>query len=131
MVRVPGLDSRGTGEGSNSTASTSHSGREYGRKLAVGVVLEDDSGPSARSDGGLSPAAQAWMRATPGVDVEDARRYDRENRIHREIARRGPRPPRGEPGSPTNWDRADVVNAARRALREYRELAEQADSGAE
>jgi hypothetical protein len=131
MVRVPGLDSRGTGEGSNSTASTSNSGRAHGRRLAVDVVTNDTETDTVASDGGLSPAARAWMRATPGVDVEDARAYDRENSIHREIARRGPRPPRGKPGSPTNWDRADVVNAARRALREYQELAEQDDSGAE
>jgi len=128
MVRVP-LDTSGvTGDGSESTAKPARSSQQYGRRLAVDVVTNDTETDTAVADGGLSPAAQRWMDATPGADVDDARRYDREYQIHQDLSRSGPLPPRGEPGATTNYERSAAVNEARKALREYSELVDQNDS---
>jgi len=127
MVRLPDDVDRGTGDRLESTADAERLGQEYGRQLAVDVITEQDSGPSAVPDGGLSPAARAWMDATPGVDVDDARRYEREQRIHREITRTGTLPPRGDRGDSGNHDRAEVVDRARHLLGRYYELEEQTE----
>lgn len=122
MVRVPDLGDRGTGAGGNSTATASRSSRDQGRRLALRVALDEDSGQSVAADGGLSQAALAWMDATPGADLEDARRYDQEHQLYRDLSRSGPLPPRGKSGGPENYTRSEIINTARQALRQYHDL---------
>ena len=122
MVRVPDLGDRGTGAGVDSTTQTSRASRDRGRRLALRVVLDEDSGQSLAADGGLSPAARAWMDATPGADLDDARRYDLEHQLYRDVSQSGPLPPRGKPGGPENYTRSEAINTARQALRQYHDL---------
>ncbi len=122
MVRLSDDVDPGTGDKPTDRSDADDLGRDLGRQLAVDVVTEADSRPSAASDGGLSPAARRWMDATPGVDVEDARRYDRETDLVSRISRSGNLPPRGDRAGPENYDRADVVNTARHLVRAYHEL---------
>lgn len=122
MVRLEADVDPGTGAGSADGTDADDLGRAVGRQVAVDVVTEQDSGPSPAADGGLSPAARRWMDATPGVDVEDARRYDRETELVSRISRSGNLPPRGDRAGPENYNRADVVNTARHLVRKYHEL---------
>jgi len=118
---------RGTGDGPKSTADAADIGRAYGRKVAVDIITDQDSGDAVASDGGLSPAARRWMDATPGASLEDAQQYEKKTQLAREVSRTGSLPPRGDPAGPENYTRADIINTARSAMREYRELTEQTE----
>lgn len=131
MTRLSDDVDRGTGVGDHSVSERPQDAVTAGRQLAVRLILDEDHSPSVVSDGGLSPAARRWMDATPGVDVEEARRYDRNTRPHRDVVNGTNLKPRGDPGAEANYDRADLVNTARRALRRYHDLVDEADSGAD
>lgn len=130
MTRLSDDVDRATGAGDNSVSERPQDAVTAGRRLAVRLILDEDHGPSMASDGGLSPAARRWMESTPGVSVEEARRYDLNSGPYRDVVNGTDLKPRGDPGAEANFDRADLVNTARKALRQYHDLVDEADSGA-
>jgi hypothetical protein len=127
MIRDPEQDDGDTGGGSAVGSQAETDVSLQARRLALRSILDEDCGPSVVTDGGLSPAARRWLESTPGVDVDDARRWDRTTAEFREVGRRPDLPVRGSAGAEVNRRRMLVVAEARRLLAKYHDLEDRTD----